>query len=554
MTQADDSLLMPLLFYRPHCATVPIMRLSLVGSGDGAPHQSIRKPLEVLNQTCAPANVSILAEVLPQYQNLSFYTASFLFPPRGVNQFVDDFPDGMSHLAAVLLAFYALGADAALRGHGFRQSLAGWTASTYPDKGGLLKPAAHLREKLAAVFEENAELERLGCRPVAKVLLSADDRVAIAEMLGVPVSEVGDSVPLAQRHVAPSGRPAHAADAAGPPPLTLYFARDFPTALRLVFGAENVRKYRQRLVMRTLLGRRTWGGAALAAALLAVVWLAVPWRGPLHRAEIVAETGIQAVDSANRTLWRREFGSRVSIVQMARDSAGQVRVIAGMQDTGPAAGNLVVFDHAGRELWRFQTGGPCPYESNVQVNMAITGLLVSDVLPERGDEVILTTCSQWAPGRAIILSEDGKLLRAMWHPGGLSGAVRIGQTDRLVFWGCNNALRRMKFNDGSGRLHYALFCVRAADVAGQCPPYKAPGVPRAAVLWYKVLRPQGMDYERVTTQVNLAPEGTRVEAWARPGWAFYLDADGNVIGRERGDDAQDPPPELVDVLAALGDG
>jgi len=552
--QPDDSLLVPLLFYRPHCATVPVMRLSLVTSGDGAPHQSIRRPLEVLNQTCPPANVSILARLLPRYQNLNCYTASFLFPPRGVNQFMDEFPEGLSHLAAVLLAFYALGADATLGGNGFRSSLVGWTASTYPGKDGTLKPVAHLREKLAAVFEENGELARLGCPPVARVLLSAEDKPAVAELLGVPATELGDAVELGERHVSSNGHAARAPDGGAPAALSLHFARDFAAALRLVFGTESARRYRQKLAIHRLLhSKALWAAVALLAVLPAAVWFASQWKGPLHRVEIVAETGIQAVDSANRTLWRREFGSKVSIVQTATDSRGQVRVIAGMQDTGPAAGDLVVFDRSGTELWRYQTGGPCPYESNAHVNMSISGLLVTDILPEPGNELILTACSQWAPGRALILSEDGKLLRAMWHPGGLGGAVRIGQTDRLVFWGCNNALRKTKLNDGSNELHYALFCVRAGDVAGQCPPYTAPGLPRTQALWYRVVMPQGRGYERVTTQVNLAPKGTQVEAWVMRGWAFYLDADGNIIRREPGDQPQLPAPELVDVLKALED-
>ena len=79
-------MLLPVLFFKPGLAVVPVMRLSLVTEGGGAPHQSIRKPLEVLDQTHSPANVSILAKLLPQHNRIDCYTATYLFPPPRANR------------------------------------------------------------------------------------------------------------------------------------------------------------------------------------------------------------------------------------------------------------------------------------------------------------------------------------------------------------------------------------------------------------------------------------------------------------------------------------
>jgi hypothetical protein len=141
MSAPDGSILLPVLFARPGVATVPVLRISLVRQGGGAPHQSIRRPLEVLDQTQLPSNVSVLHRLLPRYKRVDYYTASYLFPPRGIDQFVDRFPEGFSHILAVFLAFYALGADDTLGRDALKPKLAGWTASTFPDTDGKLHPA-----------------------------------------------------------------------------------------------------------------------------------------------------------------------------------------------------------------------------------------------------------------------------------------------------------------------------------------------------------------------------------------------------------------------------
>lgn len=553
MTDPDGNLLVPLLFAKPGLATVPVMRLSLVAEGGGSPHHSIRRPFEVLDQTQLPANVSVLARVLPRYGRLDHYTGAYLFPPRGVDQFVDDFPEGHSHLLAVLLGFYALGADATLGGGAFREKMAGWTASTYPDKRGKLQPVTHLKQKLEAIFDENAELERLGCPRITDVLLSSQNRATVAACLGLPATGLQDPMDVSEHHLKACCDAAEVSSADPPNCIRVHFSNTFDEALERVFGPQLIARYKRSLALRKLVPGRT-ASIALAAIALAVLalWLILP--GAVKGAQVAGDTSVQAMDGAGRVVWRREMGTKVKFAQLTEHTGGRRNVIVGLSGNGAGAGDVVSFDRGGREIWRLRPVDTSPYTGTRRLNFRVHSMLIADVLPRPGREIIVVYACTWSPCRVVILSEDGELLREMWHPGVLEGPVRLAGTNRLVFWGCNNELRKPEQDATTRSAIYTrvVFCVEANKVAGQCPPHIGPGLPAADLLWYRVLTPWGSRFaDAVRANPRLGPNEAVLEIRTTRGWFLYIDAEGDVIERSRGDVHEQPPCALIDIPAAV---
>ena len=556
MTDTDSSILVPLLFSKPGLATVPVMRLSLVHAGGGAPHQSIRRPLEVLDQTHAPASVSTLAACLPRYGRLDHCTASYLFPPRGVDQFVDEFPEGLSHLLAILLGFYALGADATLGGSACAAKLAGWTASTYPDKQGALQSVGHLREKLAAIFAENTELQRLGCTPIAHVLVADADKAAIAQLVGRTPHDMDDRLELR-----PADLGIEEDDAAGdsdgstlPVVLTIHFATDFQQALGCVFGHELLARYRRALTIRRMTrSKLVWAAALIILAFAAVFWGSALHPRTLEKVEIVSRTGIQAIDGQGQTIWRREMDIEVVCTRVIAPGTRSAKVVAGLGRPGPATGDLVMFDAHGHELWRAHQPEASPYRPGQSLLLRVRSLYTSDVLPEPGTEVITISIGTWYPCRICIFSESGTLLREMWHPGTIGGMARIQGTRRLAFWGCNNDFRGTPVGDGSNKLPYGVLCVEADQLGGQCPPYMARGCPHAKLCWYKTIAPQGTGVFELNACVDAGPPGACLELRTHSHWYFWFDADGKVLKHATNDPGPNTPTHMVDALATLGE-
>jgi len=543
------TLRLPVLFYRPGLATVPVMQIALVPDGTGAPHHSIRRPLEVLDQTHPPANASLLRRLLPQYSALGCYTSSYLFPPRDTDQFVDEFPEGLSHLGAVLLGFYALGADATLDGSEFASRLSGWTASTYPDKTGKLKPVTHLREKLAAIFDEREELARLDCPPITHVLLSAEDKPAIARLLGVEPSAVGNEATLTEHNVTGDQDASEPPDAGAQ--VTVHFASDFGDALRLVFGQDLLCRYRRTLFRQGLFRSKLAWAALLAAVLLVALASAmVLGTHSVATVAIVGKTSIQAFDEAGKSLWKVPVGGEVSIHKLITDRHGGKMVVAGLGWDDVGLGEVVALDEGGKQLWRVPTGNTSPYPGHFKVQMGVRYMLIDDLLPEPGQEIVTVSCCPWYPCRVCIISEDGRLLGDMWHPGVLSGVTRFGSTSLLVFWGCNNAVKQpsKEAPDEGAPYTQAIFCVRARNIGGQCPPHTAPGMPVTDLQWYKTLTPLGRYCTKPPRSTPTSDsEDDRLEVWTDRGWVLHVNPQGNVVSQGHGDEHEQPPTDLVDL-------
>jgi len=286
--------------------------------------------------------------------------------------------------------------------------------------------------------------------------------------------------------------------------------------------------------------------AVALLVIIALVWFLVgSLGGPLSAVQISGGTAIQALDAKGRKLWIRDMGTEIGPVKLMTARDGHARVVAGLKGTAPVAGDVVMFDEGGRELWRFRSGTTSPYTANRPLTMVVSDMLIADLLPEPGQEIVVTALAEWFPARACILGEEGKLLRNLWHPGGLGNVLRLGDSDRLVFWGSNNNLDGTSLGGRSGKLFYALFCVTADNVAGQCPPHNAKALAHTKALWYKACMPQGTGYEKVSYRNG------QIEVWTTRGYVLYLDADGNILSEGRSEGFKPPAPTLVDVLAAL---
>lgn len=290
--------------------------------------------------------------------------------------------------------------------------------------------------------------------------------------------------------------------------------------------------------------------ALIVALLIAVAaWVVTTREREPNSVEIVAETGIQALDTSGKTIWRKEFNTTVALFRVTSADDDEMRIAVGLGGYNAGAGDLVMLDARGGELWRFHPGRTSPYTENRQLHYAVRWVLIDDVLPESpGKELVVCWVCQWHPSVACILSQDGKLLRKLWHHGALGGVLRLGDTRKLIFWGCNNALRDTPLGDGSREIYYSFFCIEADRVSGQCPPYFAPNVPRAPILWYKAIKPQGVGYQRVTDKVRFGPPKAQIEVWTTDGWILYLDANGSIVHKEAGERAGDVAPELIDGL------
>jgi hypothetical protein len=231
---------------------------------------------------------------------------------------------------------------------------------------------------------------------------------------------------------------------------------------------------------------------------------------------------------------------------------------------GPHLGRLAVFDDHAREVWRRDLAGPSLYTST-SVVQRVNSLLAEDVRPEPGTEIVTASSllkrsdaeaggASEEEGQASIFSEDGTLLGELWHPGPIEGVVSLGgQNPRLlVFWGRNAEVWKTMGGSQSNVSYQAIFCVRADQLAGQAPPHHAPGVPRAKLLWYKVIK-QGVAFSHVK-RIPLGPDGETLEVRTNKSDTLFLNDQGKVVCDQTssGEFRKNPPSCLRSVGVESG--
>ena len=548
MEQQHGDLMLPVLLVRPGRAEVAVLAMSLVRRGKGRLHPSIKGPLDSLDETLEPKSHTLLASLLPWFQADTDYIASYELPPKGSDLPGDPSVDGCSHLLAVLLAMYALGGDATLWSRKpFRKKLEGWTASSFPDKQGMLQPVELLREKLAAAFRRNPFLrEDKKCAPISNVLLAEGDKASIAELLGVSESQIGRRIALSRDQVLDERVPG-----AGSPSevITVHFAKDFREALETVFGADLVSRYRRATRYRKL----AWCGILLAAVtlLVALTNSAEP-RIPPVDVKIEEGNRLVAVDHRGRVVWRRNLGARILVKRLFTDRHGKARVMATLYTEGDDAGCLLIFNQWGHLLKRFDPGQTSPYTRALH-DRHITMLDTIEVLDSPGKEILAIGISGKWPSRICVLSEDGEVLREFWHPGVVNGFLRIGNTSKLFLWGPSNDLPDLRDDEPEAEYYFAVYCIDLTEPSGQLPPYTAwirPVPPRREPLWYQALIPKGRGIDKVGLRKDEETGRMEIEVGTHKGWTLYIKPDGAWC-TARHDTHELPPTELIDVLEVL---
>ncbi len=388
MDGTESTVVVPLLFAKPGTATMPLLRVSIIPDGGGSLHDSIRHPLEVLDQSELPADELILRLLLPRYDRLDNYTASYVFPPRDVNQFVDDFPDGLSHLLTVLLAFYALSADHTLEQDLFKPRLSEWAASAYPDKTGVLRGVSRLREKIGALVAENKEIERFGCKGVSNLILAREDRQALdsIEFVLVPLEGEGGrcrEIPVTKREVSKTQTQLEVSYGDGTTRIAVHFSTNFNEALELVFGADLVRRYARSLAA----GERMIGRKRVFRS---IPGLSKEVQDPLRLAyqheldELAPSAAVQA--SVQRAVPEKVSPKRI-FVSYARSE--DVPLVARIKEDLEKAGHSVWFDES-------ETKSGKDWESAIEEGLISTHVVLAVLSPEavrRPDGVCLDEIS-----------------------------------------------------------------------------------------------------------------------------------------------------------------
>jgi len=521
--------LLPVLFWKPGLATVPLLEISLVPGGAAATHASVRRPFEVLDQSIPPLGTQILPTLLPRYARLEHYACTYRLPPRDVSQYVDEFPRGLSHLLAVSLAFYALGADKTLGGRRFQEKLQGWTATGYPDKAGRIRPVDQVQEKLDALEAEGKELESLGA-PVRAVLLPEGNRTAVTRT--------------------PEG-------------LRLHFVGGFEEALRAVFGAPLLKTYARarrptmRLLAVTVAVLLVVGGAIAALRETGTAVLAVPSRDNPRCVEIRYADG--------RTVLAGPYRGKVITADVARDAEENVlAVVVGLAHEGEDMGNVLWLERnwLGRwkEVWRKRPFGEEPAQDGNELRLGVSRLEAIDILPEYpGPEVIATFGGIYYPSTLCILTGEGEIARQLWHCGIIGNWIALDNPTRLVFTAANNGLdtKEQPWDDSGVAWDRVFFCIRPADIAGRGPwrgrrmqmPVGAREAPMAKFQWYRRLVPKGHHSFRFDS--GGAVHDPRAEFTLRVAtkWLLEIGANGGVLKTVEGDPLGDdtPEPGLVEV-------
>lgn len=581
----DGALRVPLLFWRPGSAMVPLLDVALAPRGGGAVHASVRRPVEHADQSLEPRGTSLLAALLPRFAGLDHYTCGYHLPPRDVDLFVDEFPRGSSHLLCVLLACYALGADHVLGGTEFRDAMDGWTATGSPGKDGRIGEVTGLREKLQAVLREREEVVQSGGPHVRCVLVPRDNE---DEARAIGTSDAAGAITLAGSD--------------GPPLRVVPVAR-FDDALEAVFGRERLARYARRNRLHRI-ASATWTRTAVAAAaVLLVVALAVvvfrrtrdvagahpgadpdlrPFDAtrPLTDHDAGASVVIEYADGGYSSIG--PLGARVCSATVERDAEDRaVAVLVGLERPGPNAGVVLRLERDIVGSW-VVVGRTDPWrelarEDADRAARGVQFLAIADLDPgEPGPETLACITSDGDGALLALLSRDGRVVRGLWHGGSIEGMTALAGPPRVLAWGCANHLPSEREttdawfgtpaalqakdpcaleHDPAHAFDRVLFSIRSEKLEGRSP-FGAWAVPEtvgsaslsvAAFDFYERFTPKGYRVRRFEQDFPDPAPGADIVI-SVTGYRLDLAADGRIVRVTRGPDAGDAPtPSLEPV-------
>ncbi len=503
MARIKHDLCVPLLFSKNNSATVPVLGMSLVPKGDGSLHQTVAVPLSTLDSTLEPTSAGILSIHFPRYARREFYSTWYVHPPQGVNQYVDHFPDGFSHLLAVLLGFYALGADQAMGGTSFRDRLGGWTASSYPDKSGKLLPVGQLKEKLLAIFAENDDMPRKGAEKIHSVLLSEADKQQVAGLLGMETNAIGEEVEITASQLTPGDLDPSDVAPESQYKLRLVFVSSFQGALQVVFGPKLLHAHSKSRMLRV---------AMLALSLVLVVGVLAWWQfwanqtikpreteWEPHTPEIKGSV-VTVYSKDGKNCWSIRVDGTIYTAQLAKLFPDQPNhLVVGVSKSKPEApdkdaGTIRVYDPTGELIWSKPTDEPYPYTGTADNRMSVAKVAVVDLWNDDAPEIVaISHDAGWYPSKISVLDHTGQVIKRYWHPGHLSDFVTFDSSEsprkRIVAWGCNNDMISVQPGAVRGVYFHALVCLDPETMQGEAPPRRG-NLGEGSEIWYGLLHPQ----------------------------------------------------------------
>lgn len=237
-------------------------------------------------------------------------------------------------------------------------------------------------------------------------------------------------------------------------------------------------------------------------------------------------------------LWAERVSGRIVRGEVADlDADGSMEVVVGVGAGGEDTGLLMAFDAQGRRLWATSTTATYNYAGGRSGRLAVRDLLVADLFGTGEKQVVALAADEqgWYQARLTVIGAGGEFLSSYWHPGHLThvavGGAAPGSPKRIAVAGINNDLGRRFSGPGYPRV---VFLLDPRNTAGEAPPYLG-AAGRGSQLWYSVILPKEQNIARLDI-IDREPDGTpEISVWTETGHIFYLDFQGNLVGRARGD-------------------
>jgi serine/threonine protein kinase len=244
-------------------------------------------------------------------------------------------------------------------------------------------------------------------------------------------------------------------------------------------------------------------------------------------------------------LWSVGIDGEVGPVALAELHGQEGKsLIVGVGRGGSDMGKVKVFGPSGGLVWEEQTTEPYPYDGGSTNQMTVVDLLVAD-LWQNGDPYIVALSNDlgWFPSKVAVYDATGNRRRTYWHPGQLHGLLTFkpshGVRLRLVSWGCNNHIIKLIPGSASNPHYYGVVCLDPETMQGEAPPRHG-RIGIGNELWYAFVLPQGVGITKVLLKKppGGGPEGQlgqSLQVSLPNSMFFYLNEDGELIGRARGD-------------------
>ena len=482
--------------------------------------------------------------------------------------YTEDERTGESHVLMILLGLYALGADLELGQNVFRQKLASWTASAKPTPNGELTKVGHLDLKLIELHRVRHSW-RTGTEehpPISQILLAESNRSEIESLTIRPTSDAFRQI-VAKVESNDDRLLLFDNESADSPWLVVQFAKTFDEAVRTVFSDQRVNLLISALRMASYV-RRVRNAIVLVVIAAFIGFSVKAWSNlktaavQIHGPEELKPTAnvdqspdlhdytIEGLDSEGDVVWTRQFSARILKYGELKTSARNKRFWVSLFNKGPDSGWLYVLNDKGDILFRFHPGKRAPYEprGTRDFNLQFAPVMSADVLPEPGVEIVASAHCDWYPSKVCIVSEDGRLLKTIWHQGSVSDPiVHVPGTSHLVFYGPNNGIRfgeafesQWPPLEGASPYYQTVHALNIAElpVESETEPFILEQIENAVPAFHYIIIPRslGVSAPKIIEQ---APDSTNSSPLieivvGKDDLRYQLNIEGTVISKQPG--------------------